>query len=68
MAGVGVGGGSPLMRGGGLHGPLGAAGPSADTLRFVASIKVGSGCGPHRKQGHACAWVGWTMHLAHYNG
>lgn len=44
MAGVGVGGGSPLMRGG-THGqpgevpPLGA-GPSVDTMRFVASIKV----------------------------
>lgn len=47
MAGVGVGGGSPLMRGG-SHGqpgevpPLGA-GPSVDTMRFVASIKVGAG-------------------------
>lgn len=53
MAGVGVGGGSPLMRGG-MHGqpgeepPLGA-GPSVDTMRFVASIKV-SGVGRLREK------------------
>lgn len=45
MAGVGVGGGSPLLRSA-LHGPQAGevpplgAGPSVDTLRFVASIKV----------------------------